>query len=106
MDINDIPMVKVTWLDAQDSDGSWTDIEDIIDHEPSVCQEIGWLVHKDERKIVIMRSRIVTEDGSINEGGGHIAIPFSWVIKIDELKVNEEINNTNSIYPYQSIRTS
>ena len=92
MDINSIPMVRLTWSDAQDSDGSWTDIEDIIAHEPAICQEVGWLVYSDEDKVIVMRSRIVTEDNNLKEGGGHIAIPFSWVIKIEELKINEKDN--------------
>jgi|TARA_R100001198_G_scaffold94700_2_gene78607 hypothetical protein len=106
MQIEDIPMVRLTWLDAQDSDGSWTDIEDIIAHEPAICQEIGWLVHRDSNKVIVMRSRIVTEDDTLKEGGGHIAIPTSWVLKIEELIFNEEINNTDSLYSYQSARTS
>ena len=30
MDMKDIPMVRLTWLDAQDSDGNWTSIDDIL----------------------------------------------------------------------------
>lgn len=101
MKIEDMPMVRLTWLDAQDSDGSWTDIEDIIAHKPCPCQEVGWLVHKDNNKVIVMRSRIVTEDDNVKEGGGHIAIPASWVIKIEELQINEE-NNISVFTPYSS----
>ena len=38
-----------------------------------------------------MRSRIVEEGGSISEGSAHIAIPTSWLIKIEELKAFKEI---------------
>ena len=105
MQIEDIPMVRLTWLDAQDSDGSWTDIEDIIAHEPAICQEVGWLVYSDEDKVIVMRSRIVTEDNNLKEGGGHIAIPFSWVIKIEELKINEK-DNIDTFTRYKSDYTS
>ena len=103
MQMNDIPMVRVTWKDAQDSDGSWTSLEDIIAHEPATCQEVGWLIHKDNTKIIVMRSRICNEFDELEEGGAHIAIPHDWVIKIEELKVNEETNRITNLRPYQSV---
>ena len=92
MDIEDVPMVRLTWQDAQDSDGCWTPIEDIINHQPAVCQEVGWLVHSDDDKVIIMRSRIVAEE--LQEGGAYIAIPQSWVLRVEELIVNEDFNTT------------
>jgi len=32
-----------------------------------------------------MRSRVVTEDNELEEGSAYIAIPQSWVIKVEEL---------------------
>jgi hypothetical protein len=86
MDMDLIPMVRVTWQDAQDSDGCWTLVEDIVNHELATCQDVGWMVHRDEDKLVLMRSRIVEEDPELKEGGGHIAIPNSWVIKVEQLQ--------------------
>ena len=103
MNMNDIPMVRVTWKDAQDSDGSWTNIEDIIAHEPATCQEIGWLVHKDSTKIIVMRSRICDDFDELEIGVAHIAIPHDWVTKIEELTVNEETNSITNLRSYQSI---
>lgn len=85
MNISEVPMVRVTWRDAMDSDGNWTDIEDIVGHELATCQDVGWMVYKDDHKIVIMRSRIVEKDQELKEGGGHTAIPASWVIKVEHL---------------------
>jgi hypothetical protein len=90
MDIDDIPMVRLTWLDAQDSDGSWTELKDILNHEPATCQEVGWLIHQDEYKVIVMRSRIISTspDGLsevLDEGGAYIAIPSGWVVKVEEL---------------------
>ena len=87
MNIDNIPMVRFTWQDAQDSDGAWTGIEDILAHETATCQEVGWLIHQDDNKVIVMRSRIVEDGGELNEGGAHIAIPTTWVLKIEELKV-------------------
>ena len=30
MDINAVPMVRITWLDARDTETGWIDIKDII----------------------------------------------------------------------------
>ena len=105
MNIDNIPMVRLTWQDAQDSDGAWTAIEDIVDHEPATCQEVGWLIHYDDNKVIVMRSRIVEEDDELNEGGAHIAIPTTWVLKIEELRVHEETINDN-VVAYKSIHAS
>jgi len=103
MDMTDIPMVRLTWQDAQDSDGAWTEIEDILKHECAVAQEVGWLVHNDQEKVIVMRSRIVAEE--LQEGGAFIAIPNSWVIKIEELKVHEDKTNV-LLNTYQSVHAS
>ena len=103
MDMTDIPMVRLTWQDAQDSDGAWTEIDDILNHECAVAQEVGWLVHNDQEKVIVMRSRIVAE--KLQEGGAFIAIPNSWVIKIEELKVNEDKTNL-LLNTYQSVHVS
>lgn len=103
MDMTDIPMVRLTWQDAQDSDGAWTEIDDILNHECAVAQEVGWLVHNDQEKVIVMRSRIVAE--KLQEGGAFIAIPNSWVIKIEELKVNEDKTNL-LLNTYQSVHAS
>ena len=103
MDLTDIPMVRLTWQDAQDSDGAWTPIEDIVNHECAVAQEVGWLVHNDQEKVIVMRSRIVAEE--LQEGGAFIAIPNSWVIKIEELKVHEDKTNV-LLNTYQSVHAS
>jgi len=91
MNIDDIPMVRLTWKDAQEGVGTWQSLEDILTHEPATCQEVGWLIFKDDKKVIVMRSRIVEEGGSISEGSAHIAIPTSWLIKIEELKAFKEI---------------
>jgi len=85
MDMNTVPMVRLTWKDAIDSDGTWTDLETILDHEPATCQEVGWLVYNGSDKCIIMRSRVVTADNELEEGSAYIAIPQSWVINVEEL---------------------
>tara|TARA_R110000824_G_C14846542_1_gene639625 strand:+ start:207 stop:527 length:321 start_codon:yes stop_codon:yes gene_type:complete len=90
-DIDKCPMVRVTWLDARDTETGWMDIKKVLDAPLARCQEVGWLVTSNLDKIVIMRSFAVDPDdkNDIN-GGGAIAIPRTWIVQIEYLKVNYE----------------
>jgi len=85
MDINTIPMVRVSWVDARDMETGWVEIKDILQAPLAKCMEIGWMVVNNEEKVVIMRSWCVDRDD--NNGGGAIAIPKGWVKKIEYLGV-------------------
>ena len=56
MDINSIPRVTITWMDARDMETGWLDIKDIVSAPLAKCQETGWMVVNNDEKIVIMRS--------------------------------------------------
>ena len=84
MDINSVPRVTITWLDARDMETGWLDIKEILAAPLAVCQETGWMVVNNDEKIVIMRSWCVDRDD--NHGGGAIAIPKGWVTKIEYLQ--------------------
>jgi len=55
---NKYPLVYVTWEDNAAS-GIWED-EDEIDHTPSVCVSVGWLVREDIKGVTLMSS--IAED--------------------------------------------
>ena len=78
-------MVRITWEDARDTETGWIEIKDIIAAPLAMCQEVGWMVVNSEEKVVIMRSWCL--DREDNHGGGAIAIPKGWVIKIEYLVV-------------------
>ena len=84
-DIEKVPMVRVTWLDARDTETGWLPIKDILNAPLAVCQEVGYMVIKNQQKIVITRSWCIDKDD--NHGGGSIAIPRGWVTKIEYLHV-------------------
>ena len=86
MNIDDIPMVRVTWLDARDTETGWIAIKDIIAAPLATCQEVGYLIVNNKDKVVVMRSWCVDRDD--NHGGGAIAIPQGWVTKIEYLQVS------------------
>ena len=85
-DIKKVPMVRVTWLDARDTETGWLPIKDILEAPLAVCQEVGWMVTNSKEKVVIMRSWCTDKDD--NHGGGAIAIPKGWVTKIEYLSVD------------------
>ena len=53
---NPFPMVRITWLDAKDTETGWLPIKDIVEAPLAVCQEVGYMVVNNDDKIVIMRS--------------------------------------------------
>ena len=85
MNIDKVPMVRVTWLDARDMETGWLDIKEIIAAPLAVCQELCYRFVNNDDKIVIMRSWGIDKDD--NHGGGAIAIPRGCVRKIEYLKV-------------------
>lgn len=86
MDIDDYKMVRLTWLDAQESCTGWSDWEEMTSSSLATCQEVGWLIVDNDEKVVVMRSWHAEEE----QGGACIAIPKSWVIKVQELGIIEE----------------
>mgnify|MGYP001423003036 CR=1 FL=1 len=85
-DIEKVPMVRITWLDAKDTETGWIHIKDIFDAPLAVCQEVGWMIHNGEERIVIMRS--YSKDKEDITGGGAIAIHKDWLKKKEYLKVD------------------
>jgi len=86
IDIKKVPMVRLTWRDARDTETGWLDIKDVINAPLAVCQEVGWMIHNNEEKVIIMRS--YSKDKDDISGGGAIAIPKGWVSKIEYLSVD------------------
>ena len=93
VDINKIPMVRVSWLDARDTETGWLSYKEIVEAPLARCQEVGWMVVNTKEKIVIMRSWCTDKDD--NHGGGAIAIPKSWVTKIEYLEVSYGERSSN-----------
>ena len=40
-DIKKAPMVRVTWLDARDTETGWLDIKEVVSAPLAVCHESG-----------------------------------------------------------------
>ena len=88
LEIDKVPMVRITWLDARDTETGWLSIKDILEAPLAICQEVGWMVVNSDEKVVIMRSWC--KDQGDNHGGGATAIPKGWIKKIEYLGVMHE----------------
>ena len=62
MDIKNVPMVRVSWMDARDMETGWVEIKDILKAPLASCMEVGWMVVNNEEKVVVMRSWCVDRD--------------------------------------------
>jgi len=85
IDINSIPMVRLSWDDARDTETGWLSLKEMVNAPLAKCQEVGWMLVKNDEKVVVMRSWC--KDQGDNHGGGCIAIPRGWVTKIEYLEV-------------------
>ena len=83
MNIDKVPMVRVTWVDARDTETGWLDIKEVMAAPLAICQEVGWMAVNNNDKVVIMRS--YSKDKDDISGGGAIAIPQGWIKKIEYL---------------------
>ena len=86
MKIENVPMVRVTWMDAMDGETGWQELETIMKGNLATCVDVGWLVKNTEQTVVVMGSWCVDPDDK--EGGRYITIPTGWVKKIEYLSVD------------------
>ena len=84
----------IHWLDAQDGEGGWTPIAQVLNHKLATVYDVGWIVSEDKEKIIIMGS-ICWEgpDKKELDGGRFCSIPKSWVNKIWYLDKGKEYEN-------------
>ena len=84
----------IHWLDAQDGEGGWTPIAQVLKHTLAYVYDVGWIVHEDKEKIIIMGS-ICWEGMEKKEldGGRFCSIPRSWINKIWYLDRGKEYEN-------------
>ena len=63
----------------------WPKVSDDIEKEKlATCYSVGWLMVRNDEKVIIMADYSEFEDDK--EGGRHIAIPNGWVKSVTHLK--------------------
>jgi hypothetical protein len=72
--------VIVTWIDAVSED-SWTDIEEAVKQECHEQETLGFLIHEDDRKIVVAASY----DKQNGKVASFYSIPSTWLVSIEEI---------------------
>jgi hypothetical protein len=90
----DKPLVLVTWLDAKDGQTGWHSLDDIEKEKLATCYSVGWLMVRNNEKVIIMADYSEFEDDK--EGGRHIAIPNGWVKSVTFL-TDERLNERGTI---------
>ena len=91
IDIAKCRLAVIYWMDAQDGDTGWTPIADIRKHSLAKVYDVGWIVHEDEKRIIVMGS-LCWEGKGLKEidGGRYISIPKSWINRIWYLDRSKE----------------
>ena len=87
-------LAVVHWLDAQDGEGGWTPINQVLKHELAMVYDVGWIVYEDKKKVIIMGS--MCWEGPTQkdlDGGRFCSIPKSWVNKIWYLDRGKDYEN-------------
>ena len=76
--------VKIIWWDICSSTESWIAEEDILKHDVSVCEDVGYIYKKTKDKLWLFTSYAEDRDGL--EVGGLTCFPRKVIRKIDLLK--------------------
>ena len=76
--------VKIIWQDIVSS-RDWTTLEKAKDQTYSWCEDTGYLLYKDQKKLIIFASHSFDDDGTLTVGNTTV-YPRSVVKKIEVLK--------------------
>jgi len=74
-------IVKVSWIDSRGSRDRWVELEEIKKETICQCESIGFLVHEDNEKVVVMPHY----GHDPKQGCGDMTIPKVSIIEIIEL---------------------
>jgi hypothetical protein len=87
-------LAVIHWLDAQDGEGGWTPISQVVKHELATVYDVGWIVYEDKKKIIIMGSMCWEGPAKKDlDGGRFCSIPKSWVNRIWYLDRGKDYEN-------------
>ena len=76
--------VKIIWIDIISS-SEWMSLEKATNKVYSFCEDIGYLLYKDSKKLSIFTSYSFDDDGNL-EVGGVTTYPRKVVLKIERMK--------------------
>jgi len=76
--------VKIYWVDIV-SNSEWMSLDKAKDQVYSFCEDTGYLLYKDKKKLIIFASHSFDDDGTLTVGNTTV-YPRSVVKKIEVLK--------------------
>ena len=76
--------VKIYWVDIV-SNSEWMSLDKAKDQVYSFCEDTGYLLYKDKKKLIIFASHSFDDDGTLTVGNATV-YPRSVVKKIEVLK--------------------
>ncbi len=76
--------VRLYWQDIE-SNPEWLTLSKAKDQVYSWCEDTGYLLHKDQKKVIIFASHSFDDDGELTVGNTTV-YPRSVVKKIEVLK--------------------
>jgi len=76
--------VRIYWQDPT-SMSEWMSLNKALEQTYSWCDDIGYLLYKDQKKLIIFASHSFDDDGSLTVGNITV-YPRSVVKKIERLK--------------------
>ena len=76
--------VRIYWQDPT-SMSEWMSLDKALDQNFSWCDDIGYLLYKDQKKLIIFASHSFDDDGELTVGNT-TTYPRSVVKKIERLK--------------------
>ena len=76
--------VKIYWIDIVSS-SEWISLDKAKDQVYSWCEDLGYLLYKDQKKLIIFASYSFDDDGTLTVGNTTV-YPRSVVKKIEVLK--------------------
>lgn len=79
-DIENAELVRIDWLDIFSKSG-WTDLDEARASTPVECADVGWVLIRDDERIVIFRSQ--NSDGSV---GDIACFPIGCVVRVTPLE--------------------
>ena len=76
--------VRIYWQDPT-SNSEWMSLNKALEQTYSWCDDIGYLLYKDQKKVIIFASHSFDDDGELSVGNT-TTYPRSVVKKIEVLK--------------------
>lgn len=79
-------LVLVVWVDSCGAESGWEDIDNFSHAQIMKCKSVGWLVHEDSERLVLVPHVALKDDGEFLQGCGDMVIPKMAVVGVEDLE--------------------